>query len=103
MSRQPYPHGIQVVARGSTSNLGAGFDCLGLCVEAELCLEVRPGQAPPELEGTLAEGPIEGEEKAGRAMRHLAAKIGKPLPPFALRARSSTGTCARRTRRSSPR
>lgn len=38
---------------GSTSNLGAGFDCLGLALDLWLEAELVPGRGGPEYGGTL--------------------------------------------------
>lgn len=39
---------------GSTSNLGAGFDCLGLALDLWLEARLEPGEGPARYEGTLA-------------------------------------------------
>ncbi|MEX0692300.1 MAG: homoserine kinase [Gemmatimonadales bacterium] len=39
----------------STSNLGAGFDCLGLALDLWLEATLEPGRGEPEYGGTLAE------------------------------------------------
>src|SRR5579864_3974670 len=39
---------------GSTSNLGAGFDCLGLALNLWLEAQLLPGHGPPTYSGTLA-------------------------------------------------
>ena len=39
---------------GSTSNLGAGFDCLGLALDLWLEARLEPGEGPPRYGGTLA-------------------------------------------------
>ena len=39
---------------GSTSNLGAGFDCLGLALDLWLEARLEPGEGPPCYGGTLA-------------------------------------------------
>jgi homoserine kinase len=39
---------------GSTSNLGAGFDCLGLALDLWLEARLEPGNGPPTYQGTLA-------------------------------------------------
>lgn len=79
----------------STSNLGCGFDCLGLALERDLTLDVLPAEegAPgpriDRLEGTLAERALEGDEKLTRAMYALASAARRRLPPVRLHARSS--------------
>lgn len=45
---------ITVRVPASTSNLGAGFDCLGLAVDIWLEASVTAGEAPPEYHGTVA-------------------------------------------------
>jgi homoserine kinase len=44
--------GVRVPA--STSNLGAGFDCLGLALDLWLEARLEPGEGPPSYSGTLA-------------------------------------------------
>jgi homoserine kinase len=44
--------GVRVPA--STSNLGAGFDCLGLAIDLWLEARLEPGNGPPIYSGTLA-------------------------------------------------
>jgi len=39
---------------GSTSNLGAGFDCLGLALDLWLEARLEPGEGPPRYGGSLA-------------------------------------------------
>jgi homoserine kinase len=39
---------------GSSSNLGAGFDCLGLALDLWLEARLEPGAGPPRYGGTLA-------------------------------------------------
>jgi len=46
---------ITVRVPASTSNLGAGFDCVGLALDLWLEAAVKPGDAPPEYHGTIAE------------------------------------------------
>ena len=46
-------HTVRVPA--STSNLGAGFDCLGLALDIWLEASLIPGSGPPEYSGTLAD------------------------------------------------
>lgn len=45
---------LSVRVPASTSNLGAGFDCLGLAVELWLEVELVAGEAPPGYGGTVA-------------------------------------------------
>ncbi|HKE00754.1 MAG TPA: homoserine kinase [Planctomycetota bacterium] len=86
---------LHVRVHGSTSNLGPGFDCLGLAVELTLHVGVRPAEDPKiegptwkSKEGALAERPLEGEERVVRAMRALADRAGRRLPPVELTGRS---------------
>jgi homoserine kinase len=45
-------HAVRVPA--STSNLGAGFDCLGLALDLWLQARLEPGAGPPRYTGTVA-------------------------------------------------
>jgi len=45
---------LAVRVPGSTSNLGAGFDCLGLALDLWLEARLEPGEGPPRYSGTLA-------------------------------------------------
>ena len=45
---------LAVRVPGSTSNLGAGFDCLGLALDLWLEARLEPGEGPPRYQGTLA-------------------------------------------------
>ena len=40
---------------GSTSNLGAGFDCVGLALDLWLEVRIVPGRGPPMFSGAIAE------------------------------------------------
>ncbi|MGD2134725.1 MAG: hypothetical protein PVF27_01140, partial [Gemmatimonadales bacterium] len=44
--------GVRVPA--STSNLGAGFDCLGLALDLWLEARIEEGAGPPQFVGTIA-------------------------------------------------
>lgn len=44
---------VRVVVPGSTSNLGAGFDFLGIAINLQLKAELADGEGPPEYSGTL--------------------------------------------------
>jgi homoserine kinase len=50
------PHRLDLIVPGSTSNLGPGFDVLGLAVDRALTVAWEPGDAPLEVvrRGTLA-------------------------------------------------
>lgn len=45
---------VGVRVPGSTSNLGAGFDCLGMALDLWLEARLVPGAGPPRYRGTLA-------------------------------------------------
>lgn len=86
-------NGFRIRVASSTSNLGPGFDCLGLALPIELQLEVTPlpagsPQPPIELSGTLTERPIDGVERIGAAMGRLASHWGAALPAARVRAHS---------------
>src|SRR3989442_13688239 len=50
---------VTVRVPGSTSNLGAGFDCIGVAVERWLTLTARPAEEPAGGPGTLERrGPL---------------------------------------------
>lgn len=51
--------GVRVPA--STSNLGAGFDCLGLALELWLEVRIGEGSGGPAYEGTLAELDVQAD------------------------------------------
>lgn len=44
---------ISVLVPASTSNLGAGFDCLGIALDLWLEARLVPGEGPPSYTGTL--------------------------------------------------
>ena len=70
---------MTVSVPASTSNLGPGFDCLGLALELrnELTLELREGRGPAEVE---IEG--EGADALPRDARNLALRAARlVLPP----------------------
>lgn len=83
----------------STSNLGPGFDCLGLALEREISVSVRPRSDAvadrsalrlATAAGTLAEpGALTGEERIVRAATAFARNAGKPLPAADLHAISN--------------
>jgi homoserine kinase len=63
---------------GSTSNLGAGFDCVGLAIERHLTARFAPGGAGLRLRlaGTLADLP--GEPADDLLARAFLARLGAP-------------------------
>lgn len=76
---------------GSTSNLGAGFDCLGLAVDRtlEVVFESGGGELEIRREGTLAEvAAAPGEDLLVRAFRDGLGSLGAPEPGGILHARS---------------
>ncbi len=71
------PPALQVRVPGSTSNLGPGFDCLGLALS--LFLEVRlvaSGDGPLELRGGAA-GDSPGADLVCRALVKALAQVGR--------------------------
>ena len=80
---------VSVRVPGSTSNLGSGFDCVGLAVPRYLTLTIGAGAAGIERRGTLAglqtaydqDLFVRGASAAARA-------VGKQLPPLACSADS---------------
>jgi homoserine kinase len=84
---------FRVAVPCSTSNLGCGFDCLGLALERELTVEVLParvsGARLVAAAGTLAEAPLAGEERIARAATEMARRLGRPLPGLEFRALST--------------
>lgn len=87
---------FRVVVSGSTSNLGPGFDCLGLAVDLELALEVRPapGAGSPEPAWRERSGTLQGEpagdgERIVQGLRAAERASGRALPPIELWARST--------------
>ena len=44
---------LSVLVPASTSNLGAGFDCLGVALDLWLEARIVPGDGPPSYRGTL--------------------------------------------------
>jgi homoserine kinase len=70
------PLAVRVPA--STSNLGAGFDCLGLAIDLWLEARLEPGDGPPLYSGTLAG--LDAESDLTHAMlRDLEALDGRRL------------------------
>ncbi len=80
----------------STSNLGAGFDCLGLALDLRVRLSVRilplgqPLLRRKPFTGTLAESPLAPPDRFERAMDAVARRVGRPLPPLEIEADSDT-------------
>jgi homoserine kinase len=93
--RQMIAHASLAAARvrvpGSTSNLGAGFDCVGLALNRYLVVEFEPGSEPLRLEraGTLAlvtHPPA--DDLLVRVFRARLAELGIAAPTGTLRAES---------------
>ncbi|MFN0207989.1 MAG: homoserine kinase [Planctomycetota bacterium] len=87
---------FRVTVPCSTSNVGPGFDCLGLALERFLQIEVRPiiGKSPGAIqwlppEGTLAELPLDGEERITRALLHFANLKNRAIPAASIFASST--------------
>ena len=74
----------------STSNLGPGFDFLGLCLGMYLDAEVTvlDGGAPHVVEWSPPQAFDAEEDLVRRALDHFAARRGAPLPGLSLRLRS---------------
>lgn len=83
--------GREIVVPGSTSNLGPGFDALGLALQ--IYLRVRVERAVDDGRGELrfdfVDGPLDGENAIERAVRELARLRGLVLPSLNLRIDSS--------------
>ena len=81
--------GLRIRVPATTANLGAAFDAVGLALKLYLRVEVRRldgGSSRLEFEG---EGertvPRDASNLIWRVMEGVAAKCGRPLPPFFLR------------------
>ena len=74
---------MQVRVPGSTSNLGAGFDTIGLAISRYLTAQYRPGGGPLVIDrrGTLAalQGMPEDLDLFVQAMRSIAPSLGGTL------------------------
>ncbi len=77
---------IRVTVPASTSNLGPGFDLLGLALGLYLRVELRgTGRSRLERTGSLAGLPVHpGGDLLLRSARSLARRAGKVLPPLDL-------------------
>src|SRR4029077_9848554 len=75
---------VTVRVPGSTSNLGAGFDCVGVAVDRWLCLTVTAGSgAPPTIEprGTLSALDVTpSEDLLYRGFAAACARLGRAVP-----------------------
>jgi homoserine kinase len=76
----PLPTDIAVP--GSTSNLGPGFDALGLALQCYLRLHVQviAGGPPGSIEWDFPDRPLDGENFIERGFRRLAKTSRVPLP-----------------------
>jgi homoserine kinase len=87
--------GAQIVVPGSTSNLGAGFDAIGLALAVYLRARIvaierprghdhgaAPGEAP--LEFRLGGFTLEGENSIERALRATASRYRTTLPALTI-------------------
>jgi homoserine kinase len=83
--------GLRLRVPGSTSNLGPGFDALGLALQVYLDLEVvRAGDGRPgELRFDFAGGAPPGENAIAAAMADEAGRRGVTLPALEIAVRSS--------------
>jgi homoserine kinase len=90
--RNAEPRTVEIAVPGSTSNLGAGFDALGLALSVYLRLKVTVGEGEPAAEtgdgshvtfrfGGLT---LDGENSIERALRAAAARYRTTLPPLAV-------------------
>lgn len=82
--------GLRLRVPGSTSNLGPGFDALGLALQVYLDLEiVRAGEGRPgELRFDFAGGAPRGENAIAAAMADEAGRRGVTLPALDVAVRS---------------
>jgi homoserine kinase len=87
---RPHPC-FQVRVPGSTSNLGAGFDCFGLALQLYLTVRatIAPGAKEPcRVRATRSEGgaslPRATDNLIFRAMCFVAEKLDQKLPPVRL-------------------
>jgi homoserine kinase len=80
---------IEIAVPGSTSNLGAGFDALGLALSVYLRLKVTVDQpsgsgAEPYVTFRFGGLTLDGENSIERALRAAAARYGTTLPPLSV-------------------
>jgi homoserine kinase len=78
--------GREIVVPGSTSNLGPGFDALGLALRLYLRVRIAGvrDDGRGELQFTFAGGPPEGENAIARAIREVSARFALTLPSLDL-------------------
>jgi homoserine kinase len=78
---------IRVHVPAGTTNLGAGFDCLGLALALYNTLEIEESDALRiELEdGDRDRVPADERNLVRRAMRRAFEAAGKPCPPVRIR------------------
>jgi homoserine kinase len=75
---------IEIAVPGSTSNLGAGFDALGLALSVYLRLKVTVGKGEPYVTFRFGGLTLDGENSIERALRAAAARYGTTLPPLSV-------------------
>jgi homoserine kinase len=83
--------GLRLRVPGSTSNLGPGFDALGLALQVYLDVEVvRTGGGPPgDLRFDFAGAPPPGQNAIAAAMADEAGRRGVTLPALDIAVRST--------------
>jgi|EndMetStandDraft_5_1072996.scaffolds.fasta_scaffold07251_4 homoserine kinase len=84
-TRSAEPRTVEIVVPGSTSNLGAGFDALGLALSVYLRLNVTiegpdDRQGDPHVTFRFGGMTLDGENSIERALRAAAARYGTTLP-----------------------
>jgi len=88
-NRQPSP--LKLVVPASTSNVGPGFDALGIALNLVLEVAWKPGPRNRlERKGALAESVLSfGQDPVRRGMRRAAMLAGRELPTGELEVRAS--------------
>ncbi len=81
-TRSVEPRTVEIAVPGSTSNLGAGFDALGLALSVYLRLKVTIGGDEPHVTFRFGGLTLDGENSIERALRAAAARYGTTLPPL---------------------
>ena len=89
-TRSSEPRTVEIAVPGSTSNLGAGFDALGLALSVYVRLNVTIGveSADPDVTFRFGGLTLDGENSIERALRAAAARYGTTLPPLTVDVRS---------------
>lgn len=78
-TRSIEPRTVEITVPGSTSNLGAGFDALGLALSVYLRLKVTI-QNDGDIAFRFGGLTLDGENSIERALRAAAARYDTPLP-----------------------